>query len=121
MNDPVETTLENLRAVFRATDQALSEWTEEGNLQFPKLFAKMALALNWNEDQVREADPFIRHYIRNHPDWHVTRGSGGGIMRRSDKLKKESVRLAKEQARQQVEAALAAKLEVQPETASTQE
>lgn len=109
MSNPVSITLENLRAIFQATDSALAEWTEEGNLQLPKLLAKMALRMNWNQDQVREADPFIRYYLRNHPDWHITRGAHGGIMRKSDKLKRDAVKIAKEQARQQVEAAVTAK------------
>ena len=85
MSDAIEPTLENLRALFKATDQALSEWTGEGNLQFPVLLGRMALAQNWNDKQVREADPFVRYYVRNHPDWHVTRGAHGGIMRASEK------------------------------------
>lgn len=109
MSDPVSNTLENLRAIFQATDSALAEWTEEGNLQLPKLLAKMALRMNWNQDQIREADPFIRYYLRNHPDWCITRGAHGGIMRKADQLKRDAVKIAKEQARQKVEAANAAK------------
>lgn len=108
MSNAIEPTLENLRALFKATDQALSEWTGEGNLQFPILLGRMALAQNWNDKQVREADPFVRYYVRNHPDWHVTRGAHGGIMRASDKQKKEAVKVAKEAARALVDAATAA-------------
>lgn len=105
----IDSTLENLRVLFQITNQALTEWTGEGNLQFPVLMGKIALAQNWDDKQVREADPFVRYYVRNHPDWHVTRGAHGGIMRRSEKQKKEAVKTAKENARLQVEAAIAAK------------
>ena len=108
MSNAIEPTLENLRALFTATDQALTEWTGEGNLQFPVLLGRMALAQNWNDKQVREADPFVRYYVRNHPDWHVTRGAHGGIMRASEKQKKEAVKTAKEAARALVEAATTA-------------
>jgi hypothetical protein len=108
MSDVIEPTLENLRALFKATEQALSEWTGEGNLQFPVLLGRMALAQNWNDKQVREADPFVRYYVRNHSDWHVTRGAHGGIMRASEKQKKEAVKAAKEAARALVDAATAA-------------
>ena len=95
-NDTVtESACDDLRPIFRATNEALSEWTGEGNLQFPKLLEMLALKLNWGEKQLREADVLVRWYVRRHPDWHVTRGAHGGIMRASEKQKKEAAKLAK--------------------------
>jgi hypothetical protein len=109
MSDAIDSTLENLRSLFQSTDKVLSEWTGEGNLQLPALILMMAASLNWSDEQMRQVDPIVRYYIRNHSDWHVTRGSGGGIMRASEKQKKEALKVAKEAARKKVEAALAAK------------
>jgi hypothetical protein len=109
-NDTViESACDDLRPIFRATNEALSEWTGEGNLQFPKLLEMLALKLNWGEKQLREADVLVRWYVRRHPDWHVTRGAHGGIMRASEKQKKEAAKLAKDLAKKQMQDALEAK------------
>jgi hypothetical protein len=108
MSDTINDNLETLRALFQSIDQALNEWTGEGNLQVPVLLGMMAVRFNWNEKQVRENDPFVRFHVRNHPDWHITRGAGGGIMRASEKQKKEAIRLAKELAKKQMADALEA-------------
>lgn len=109
MSETISNNLEKLTAIFQATDQALSEWASEGNLQFPVLLGMIAVRMRWDEKQVRDADPFVRFHVRNHPDWHVTRGAHGGIMRKSDKDKKETLRLAKELAKKQMSDALEAK------------
>ena len=105
MNDGTvkQKVLNELSELFDVTDQALSEWTGEGNLQFPALLLKMAVRLNWSDKQMREADPFVRKYVRSHPDWHVTRGAHGGIMRASERQKKEELRVAKELAKKQLQ------------------
>lgn len=116
--------LSELNELFDVTDQALSEWTGDGNLQFPALLMKMAVKMNWSAKQMREADPFVRKYVRSHPDWHVTRGAHGGIMRASEKQKKEALKaakdLAKKQMQDQIEAQAAALLQsnISPGTAS---
>jgi hypothetical protein len=111
MSDTINNNLETLRALFQQVDQVLSEWSDVGkNLQFPVLLGMIAVRMKWDEKQVRDADPFVRYHVRNHPDWHVTRGAHGGIMRRSDKDKKESIRLAKELAKKQMADALEAKV-----------
>lgn len=101
--------LDNLMSLFKSTDEVLNEWTGDGNLQFPVLLTMMAVKLNWNEKQIREADPLIRYYIRNSPDWYVTRGAHGGIMKASEKQKKEAVLAAKEAAKASMKAAIEAK------------
>jgi hypothetical protein len=108
MSDTINNNLETLRALFQSIDQVLNEWTGEGNLQVPVLLGMMAVRFNWDEKQVRENDPFVRFHVRNHPDWHITRGAGGGIMRASEKQKKEATRLAKELAKKQMVDALEA-------------
>lgn len=109
MSDVIDTNLQKIKAIWQATDEALSEWTGEGNLQIPVLLGMIAVRQQWDEEAVRHADPFVRFHVRNHPDWHVTRGAKGGIMRKSDKDKKEAVRQAKELAKQQMKDALEAK------------
>lgn len=107
-NDVINKIIDDLLPIFQATDQALNEWTSEGNLQFPTLLTSLAVKLNWDEKQIREADPLVRMYVRRHPDWYVTRGAHGGIMRRSEKQKKEDAKnaaiAAKDLLKQQIEA-----------------
>jgi hypothetical protein len=110
MSDTIETIINDLTSLFELTDEVLSEWQGEGNLQIPVLLGMMAVKMNWDEKQVRENDALIRYYIRRNPDWHVTRGAHGGIMRTSDKQKKEDAKLAKETAKKQMQEAIAAKV-----------
>jgi len=118
-NDPVkEKVLKNMDELFDLTNETLNEWTGEGNLQFPTLLGKMALKRNWDEKQVRRNDPFVREYVRNHPDWYVTRGAHGGIMRASERHKKEAAKAAKDAVKQQMRAAIEAKFS-QPATDKT--
>lgn len=90
MNDTIDKVVESLSVIFKAADEALNEWTGEGCLQFPSLIATLALKLNWNDKQIRENDPIVRYYVRNNPSWYVTRGAHGGIMRVSDRQKREA-------------------------------
>lgn len=110
MSDVIQSVTNQLVVVFRATDEILNEWQGEGNLQFPNLMGMMAVKMNWNEKQVREADPIVRYYIRNNPDWHVTRGAHGGIMRASERHKKDQAKAAKEAIKQQMKATIEAKV-----------
>jgi hypothetical protein len=110
MSNIVQSVLDKLAPLFQATDEVLSEWSGEGNLQFPVLLGMMAVRLNWDEKQVRENDPLVRYYVRNNPDWYVTRGAHGGIMKSTEKQKKEQAKLAKEAAKAQLQAALEAKV-----------
>lgn len=106
MSNDIEDVLELLKPLFTATDEVLSEWNGTGNLQFPVLLGSLAAKLNWDEKQVRENDPLVRFYIRHHKDWHVTRGAHGGIMRMSEKQKKEAVKAAKESVKKQIQSAI---------------
>jgi hypothetical protein len=110
MSETITNNVEKITAIFQAAEQALSDWAGEGNMQFPILLGMIAVRMNWDEKQVRENDPLVRFHVRNHPDWYVTRGAHGGIMRRSDRDKKEALRLAKDLAKKQMAAALEAKV-----------
>lgn len=109
-NEVIQKVIDELVPIFQAADMALSEWTGEGNLQFPVLLGMMAVKLNWDDKTLRENDPFVRKYVRNHPDWYVTRGAHGGIMRSAEKQKKEAAKLAKDLAKKQMDEAVKAKI-----------
>jgi hypothetical protein len=108
-NETMSSVLEDLSEVFSATNDSLNEWTGAGTLQFPVLLAMMATKLNWDDKQMREADPLVRYFVRKHPDWHVTRGAHGGIMRITDKQKKEASKASKASAKDQLKAQIEAK------------
>lgn len=104
--------LAEIDQIFDVTDVALNEWlakNEEGNLQFPILLLTVAAKFNWDDKTMRENDPIVRKYVRNHPDWYVTRGAHGGIMKRSERDKKEQAKAAKELAKKQMQEAIEAK------------
>ncbi len=104
-NITIEKVLDGLSQIFQMTDTVLNEWgssEKSENLQFPVLLGMIALRMNWDEKQTREADPFVRKYVRSHSDWTVTRGAHGGIMKTSDKLKKEELRAAKDAAKKKM-------------------
>jgi hypothetical protein len=108
--DMIEETLEEHRALYKATNAVLEDWVGDGNLQFPVLLGMMAVKLNWDEKQVRKNDPLVRDYVRRHPKWHVTRGAHGGIMRKETQQKKESSKLENELNKKQIREAIEAKL-----------
>jgi hypothetical protein len=118
-NDTIHNTLEDLRALYEHVEVVLSEWKGEGNLQFPTLFGMLASKLNWDEKAVRENDPIIRFYIRKHPEWHVTRGAHGGIQRVSDREKKLAAQKAKASHKEDLKAAIAAKVAVSNSSTNT--
>jgi hypothetical protein len=117
MSKIVQDVIDKLSPLFQATEEVLNDWKGDGNLQFPVLLGMMAVKLNWDEKQVRENDPLVRYYVRNNPDWYVTRGAHGGIMRSTEKQKKEVAKLAKEAAKAQVLAAVEAKVAAATATA----
>jgi len=110
MSNPKQSFMDDTSSLYDVVIEALNEWHGEGCLQFPALLSTLAVKLNWNETQVREYDPVVRIIVRRHPDWHVTRGAHGGIMRASEKQKKEDAKAAKDRAKAELQAALAAKI-----------
>lgn len=114
MSDPIQIAMDRLTPIFKVVDEVLGEWSKdiksEGCLQFPVLMGMLAVKTDWTDKQARENDPFIRWYVRNHPEWHVTRGAHGGIMKAEDKQKKEAAKNAKLAAKADMKAALEAEL-----------
>lgn len=110
MSDSIQVITDKLSGIFIKANEALSEWTEEGNLQFPILMGKLAVKLNLDDKQLREIDPIVRYYVRNHPEYEITRGAHGGIMRLSDKKKKDESRKAKEKLKAEMLALVDAKI-----------
>lgn len=110
MSNVIKTVTDQLVTIFSATEEILAGWQEDSNLQFPHLVSMVALKMNWSEKQLREADPIVRFYVRNHPEWYVTRGAHGGIMRTADRQKKEQSKAAKEALKQQMKANIEAKV-----------
>ncbi len=110
MSDTIKNILDDLTSIFTATDSVLNNWTNEGNLQFPALLGMMAVKLNWDDKQMREADPIVRYYVRKHPDWYVTRGAHGGIMRASDKQKRDAAKVVKTSIKNDLKAQIEAKV-----------
>lgn len=110
MNNNIQNTIDLLLPIFTATEDALNGWSGEGNLQLPVLLGMVGIKLGWDEEKIRQNDPIIRMYVRNHSDWYVTRGAHGGIMKRSDRDKKEAIKVAKEAAKVQIKALVDAKV-----------
>ena len=106
----IESYFESLDPVFTTVDEVLNDWTDEGCLQLPTLLGIVQLKMDWDDKELRAKDPLIRDYIRNHPDWYITRGARGGIMRMSDKQKKEAVKEAKEKVKAEINAQLDAEV-----------
>lgn len=113
MNSPlhIQSFLDAKIPMLLIVDEVLNEWSGEGCFQFPVLLGQVQLKMGWNDDEegkkkLRANDPIIREYIRNHPDWYVTRGAGGGIMRSSEKQKKEEAKVAKAKAAAETNAQL---------------
>jgi hypothetical protein len=65
-------------------------------MQFPTLMGMLASRFSWDEKGIKDHDPVVRFYVRTHPDWCVTRGAHGGIMRAANKQKKQAAASAKE-------------------------
>ena len=111
--ESIDVVLEGLKPLFNVTEDVLHEWNWESNMQFPVLMEKLAVKMNWVEDDVRLADPLVRYYVRHSPVWHVSRGAGGGIMRTCDKGKRVVNKQVKKKADQNLKAQMRAAIEAQ--------
>ena len=105
----VKESVDFCESIFKETEAALSEHKGNENIQLPALHAIVTSRLNVPPHKIKEVDPFMRFYVRNHPDYHVTRGAKGGVEKMSSFLKKESDKEAKESAKKVVAAQVAAK------------
>jgi hypothetical protein len=108
--ESMQNAVSKITSVWSLVDELLSSYNSNANLQFPTLMQMLAVKMNLEEKQVRELDPMVRFYVRNHPDWKVTRGAHGGIMRASESQKKEEERSAKLLVKNQLKAAIDAKI-----------
>lgn len=109
MNSAISICIDKLNSIFISTEEVLDTWTETKNLQFPELMRMLSEKLHLDEKQLREYDPLVRFYIRNHPDWFVTRGAKGGIMRMSERQKKEASKAAKDAIKNALKSTIEAK------------
>lgn len=114
MTDSVDIFLDEQRPMLKMVDEILNAWDGASCYQIPKLVKDLALQFNWDSDQARRNDPIIRAYLKTHPVWYVTRGAHGGIMQRSEYEKKEAAKVAKEKAKLDLQAAVAAAKAAQP-------
>ena len=112
MSNPahIQSFLDGQTSMLLAVDEALSDWKGEGCLQFPILMGTLTVKLGWDNETQRKKEPIIREYVLNHPDWYVTRGAHGGIMRRSEKEQKDAAKAAKDKAKAELNAALEAEV-----------
>lgn len=90
------TVVNQVTNIFTFTQEVLETLQQDTTMQFPTLMAMLANKFSWDEKQVKDHDPLVRYYVRNHPDWCITRGARGGIMRASDKQKKQAGSASKE-------------------------
>jgi hypothetical protein len=112
MSNPlhIQSFLDSKVSMLIIVDEILNDWSGESCYQLPALLGQIKLRMGWDDKQLRSNDPIIREYIRNHPDWYVTRGAHGGIMRRAEKQKKEAALEAKKKAKEEINAALDAEV-----------
>jgi hypothetical protein len=106
MTDKKQNTLDKVSAICDATDDALASYTGNDNIQLPVLVGMVAARMGWNTKQLRENDPIVRFYIRNHPDYAITKGPHGGVIPRAVWEKKQVVKNAKAAAKIEMQAKL---------------
>ena len=104
----IQAFLDEQTPYLSVVEEVLNEWTGEGCLQFPTLMGTVQLKMGWDDKTARAKEPIIREFVRNHSIWYVTRGAHGGIMRRSEKQKKDAEKAAKEKAKAELTAAIEA-------------
>lgn len=106
----IQSFLDSKIPMLLVVDEVLGDWNGEGCYQFPALLGQIKLKMGWDDKQLRVNDPIIRDYVRSHSDWYVTRGAHGGIMKASEKQKKEAESEAKRKAKEEINAALDAEV-----------
>ena len=97
-------------SILLVVDEVLSEWTGSGCMQIPFLLGSIKLKMNWDDKELRANDAIIRDYVRNHPDWCITRGANGGAMRKAEKQAKEALLQSKQKAKDEINELLNATL-----------
>ena len=112
MNDNVKNYLGFCQEVADATELALTEYfaKSEENLQFPNLVTMITNAINCDPKIVGDVDQHVRQYVRRHPDYHVSRGAKGGIMKMAVYEKRQAGKAATEAAKKVIAAQVEAKV-----------
>lgn len=110
MNENIENMVTFCRSVCEAAEQELSDWKSEENLQFPNLVTKVNGRLSLDPKLLTEIDQQVRQYVRRHPEYRVSRGAKGGIMKIEVYEKKQAVKAAQEAAKKQIVAQVEAKV-----------
>ncbi len=112
----IQNYFDSLAPLFQVVDEVLNDYTGDKCYQLPLLLMNVSAKMNWDAEgkQLRAKDPIIRHYIKNHPDWDITRGAHGGVVRRAENEKKKAAIKAKleaiEAAKKDISAALDAEI-----------
>jgi hypothetical protein len=103
-----------LRPMLILVEEVLDEAFADVNtktFQVPVLLRTLGVRLDWTTDTIRQNDPVVRAYLRDHPVWYITRGAKGGIMLRAEHDRKEALKVAKETAKEELKAAVKLRLE----------
>jgi len=102
--------IEFIQKIFQATEASLSEHNFQKNLQSPELVKMVVVKIGLSFDTVKEVDPYVRAYVKNHPVFVSSRGRNGGITLKDKKMSKTKDKVAraaaKEEAKEIVETRL---------------
>jgi hypothetical protein len=102
--------IEFIQKIFQATESSLSEHNFQKNLQSPELVKMVVVKMGLSFDTVKEVDPYVRAYVKNHPVYVSSRGRNGGITLKDKKMSKNKDKAAraaaKEEAKEIVETRL---------------
>jgi len=112
MNNPIniQSFLDSKIPMLLIVEEILNNWKGDKCLQLPDLLGQLKAKMDWDDKQLRSNDPIVREYIRNHSNWTVRPGAGGGIMRAVDKQKKAELIEAKRKAKEEISLALDAEV-----------
>lgn len=101
------------RSIFLAVEEVLAEHSGDDSIQLPALIKTVILdRVKGNVSLIKEMDPFIRDYIRNHPIYESVRGVKGGVRKRKVGDTKQK---AKQEVMQEIDSKLAASTTVECE------
>ena len=90
-----------VQKVFEATETSLESFSFEKNLQCPELVKMVMLNMGLDQSNVKEIDPYVRMYLKDHPSYVSSRGRNGGIMPRSKKSSKQQNKSARAAAKEE--------------------
>lgn len=83
MNVNVDKATEFCKSIFTETEKILVDQIDN-DLKFPQLISLVSSKLNVSSDEQKVVDPFVRFYVKFHPDFHASRGAKGGIEKMED-------------------------------------